>query len=56
VIHYYWLVKSAVIRPLSYAVIVGLLLAWRLGNWLLQRRRTSLANAAPQQTPVKVSQ
>src|SRR6202165_1199979 len=30
VIHYYWLVKSAVIKPLIYGSIVALLLLWRL--------------------------
>ena len=30
VIHYYWLVKSAVIRPLTYAAILAVLLLWRL--------------------------
>jgi sulfoxide reductase heme-binding subunit YedZ len=29
VIHYYWLVKSAVIRPLAYGAMVGVLLLWR---------------------------
>jgi len=38
VIHYYWLVKSAVIRPLTYAAIVGVLLLWRLGDWLAKRQ------------------
>ena len=56
VVHYYWQVKSAVIRPLFYATLVGLLLAWRLGEWLLRRRRTALANAAPQRTPVNAAQ
>ena len=56
VIHYYWQVKSAVIRPLFYAALVGVLLAWRVGGWLLRRRRTALANAAPQQAPVKALQ
>jgi methionine sulfoxide reductase heme-binding subunit len=57
VIHYYWLVKSAVIRPLFYAGVVGLLLAWRVGDWLLRRRRTALANAIPpQRSPINVSQ
>jgi sulfoxide reductase heme-binding subunit YedZ len=46
VIHYYWLVKSAVIRPIFYGVLVGLLLAWRLGDWFLRRRRSALAAAA----------
>jgi methionine sulfoxide reductase heme-binding subunit len=54
VIHYCWQVKSAVIRPLLYAALLGLLLAWRVGEWLLRRRRTALANAAPQRTPIKL--
>jgi len=57
VIHYYWQVKSAVIRPLTYAAIVGVLLAWRLGEWFLRRRRTAHANAAaPRPTAIKVPQ
>jgi methionine sulfoxide reductase heme-binding subunit len=32
VIHYYWLVKSAVIKPLIYGAIVAVLLLWRVGN------------------------
>ncbi len=43
VIHYYWLVKSAVLRPLTYGAIVAVLLLWRLGDWLIRRNR---ANAA----------
>jgi sulfoxide reductase heme-binding subunit YedZ len=39
VIHYYWLVKSAVIPPLTYGAIVGILLLWRLGTWLWRRSR-----------------
>ena len=39
VIHYYWLVKSAVRRPLTYAAIVAVLLLWRLGDWLIRRGR-----------------
>ena len=38
VIHYYWLVKSAVLRPLTYAAIVAALLLWRLGDWFIRRR------------------
>jgi sulfoxide reductase heme-binding subunit YedZ len=40
VIHYYWLVKSAVLRPLTYAAIVAVLLLWRLGDGLIRRGRT----------------
>ncbi len=39
VIHYYWLVKSDVRKPLQYASLVGILLAWRLGAWLVARRQ-----------------
>jgi methionine sulfoxide reductase heme-binding subunit len=38
VIHYYWLVKSAVIRPLSYGAIVAVLLLWRLFASLAKKR------------------
>jgi sulfoxide reductase heme-binding subunit YedZ len=47
VIHYYWLVKSAVLRPLIYAAIVAVLLLWRLADWFIRRNRTI---AAPQKT------
>jgi sulfoxide reductase heme-binding subunit YedZ len=39
VIHYYWLVKSDVRKPLQYAAIVAILLAWRLGSWLNNHRQ-----------------
>ncbi len=38
VIHYYWLVKSDVRKPLFYGALVAILLAWRLGDWLFKRR------------------
>jgi methionine sulfoxide reductase heme-binding subunit len=46
VIHYYWLVKSDVRKPLEYGFLVGLLLAWRLGTWLIGRSRPA-ATAVP---------
>jgi sulfoxide reductase heme-binding subunit YedZ len=51
VIHYYWLVKSAVLRPLTYAAIVAILLLWRLGDWLIRRDRTIAAPAETQRAP-----
>jgi sulfoxide reductase heme-binding subunit YedZ len=39
VIHYYWLVKSAVLRPLLYGAIVAVLLLWRVGDWFIRRGR-----------------
>jgi methionine sulfoxide reductase heme-binding subunit len=40
VIHYYWLVKSDVRKPLFYGVLVAVLLLWRLGNSLRKRSAT----------------
>ncbi|MHB8610186.1 MAG: protein-methionine-sulfoxide reductase heme-binding subunit MsrQ [Candidatus Acidiferrales bacterium] len=48
VIHYYWLVKSAVLRPLTYAAIVAVLLLWRLGDWMIRRSRSISAPAKTQ--------
>jgi sulfoxide reductase heme-binding subunit YedZ len=39
VIHYYWLVKSAVIRPLTYGAIVAILLLWRLFALLSKKKQ-----------------
>lgn len=41
VIHYYWQVKSDVRKPLQYAFLVGILLAWRLGAWIFDRKKHS---------------
>ena len=57
VVHYYWLVKSDVRKPLFYAAILAVLLLWRAGNWLLNRKRgvalsraCASATAAPPQS------
>lgn len=47
VIHYYWLVKSAVLRPLIYAGIVSLLLLWRFVDWMIRRGR-AVRSVAPE--------
>ena len=52
VIHYYWLVKSDVRKPLFYAFLVGILLAWRLGTWLIGRRDRLKATAVRREAPV----
>jgi len=46
VIHYYWLVKSDVRKPLFYGALVAILLLWRLGIWL--RKKGQLAAARPE--------
>ena len=45
VVHYYWLVKSDVRKPLFYGALVGLLLALRFGFWLSGRSRKSAPKA-----------
>jgi sulfoxide reductase heme-binding subunit YedZ len=46
VIHYYWLVKSDVRKPLFYGALVGILLLWRLGGWISKRRSQSPVRVA----------
>jgi methionine sulfoxide reductase heme-binding subunit len=41
VIHYYWLVKSDVRKPLEYGFMIGILLAWRLWDWFRGKRKPS---------------
>jgi sulfoxide reductase heme-binding subunit YedZ len=48
VIHYYWLVKSDVRKPVMYGAMVGVLLAWRLGTWIYGRGRRIPAGSPPQ--------
>jgi sulfoxide reductase heme-binding subunit YedZ len=50
VIHYYWLVKSDVRKPLLYGWLVGILLAWRAVLWVLDRQRR--AASAPREAPL----
>jgi len=51
VIHYYWLVKSAVLRPLTYGAIVAALLLWRVIDWFLRRGRAIKATAKTRRAP-----
>jgi methionine sulfoxide reductase heme-binding subunit len=52
VIHYYWLVKSDVRKPVFYGILVAALLAWRLATWLIGRRGRPAAAGARRDTPV----
>jgi sulfoxide reductase heme-binding subunit YedZ len=49
VIHYYWLVKSDVRKPVFYGILVSLLLVWRVADWLVKRGKqvTAKAGAPP---------
>jgi sulfoxide reductase heme-binding subunit YedZ len=55
VIHYYWLVKSDVRKPLFYAALVAILLAWRLGDRFLRHRRQATTSDAPRRVPASAS-
>jgi methionine sulfoxide reductase heme-binding subunit len=46
VVHYYWLVKSDVRKPLFYGALVAILLLWRLGSWIFKRRSQAPAPVA----------
>jgi len=47
VIHYLWLVKADIRKPLQYAFVLFLLLGYRLLTWLLQTNRTRTASSIP---------
>jgi sulfoxide reductase heme-binding subunit YedZ len=51
VIHYYWLVKSDVRKPLEYAGMVGILLAWRLGDWMNRYRQQAVKRGIGRKEP-----
>jgi sulfoxide reductase heme-binding subunit YedZ len=56
VIHYYWLVKSAVIRPLTYAAIFVALMLWRLVTWFSKKNQSAVrVDAAPRTTPASLN-
>jgi len=48
VIHYAWLVKSDETKPIIYGVLVGLLLAYRLGVWFVNRSKRAPGRAIAQ--------
>jgi sulfoxide reductase heme-binding subunit YedZ len=48
VVHYYWLVKSDIRKPVAYGTVVALLLAWRFWRWLRAKSiRPSVSSDAP---------
>ena len=52
VIHYYWLVKSDVRKPFFYGALVGILLLWRVGDWLVKRGKQAPVTAGRQSVSV----
>jgi methionine sulfoxide reductase heme-binding subunit len=53
VIHFWWLVKSDIHKPMEYALMVGVLLCWRIVSWLLKRRQTSAPRKSVSQSAPK---
>jgi sulfoxide reductase heme-binding subunit YedZ len=51
VIHYYWLVKSDVRKPLMYAAFVAVLLVWRVAVWFKGRGSYATARVAAPSAP-----
>jgi len=49
VVHYYWLVKSDVHKPVLYGTLIVLLLIYRGGSWLYAKRSRSTIHPAPQE-------
>ena len=54
VIHYAWLVKSDETKPIFYGVLVGVLLAYRLGAWIMNRKKRAPAVHAAVAPPEKL--
>jgi methionine sulfoxide reductase heme-binding subunit len=51
VIHYYWLVKSDVRKPLFYGAIISLLFLLRLGFWIFSRRTRPASSPVQKRIP-----
>jgi len=54
VIHYYWLVKSDVTVPFRFAVVVGVLLAYRVVHYLWQRKGRATPGSGVKQPAISV--
>ena len=55
VIHYIWLVKADLRKPLQYAFVLGVLLVYRIIVWLSEARK-KLASGAVAQPPAEVTE
>jgi sulfoxide reductase heme-binding subunit YedZ len=53
VIHYIWLVKADLKKPLQYAAILGVLLGYRIAAWLVARTKKA---SSPASTNIEVAE
>jgi methionine sulfoxide reductase heme-binding subunit len=51
VVHYYWLVKSDVHKPIEYGLLIGVLLLWRLWDAMMGRRKQLATGRAGRPEP-----
>jgi sulfoxide reductase heme-binding subunit YedZ len=51
VIHYIWLVKADLRKPLEYAVVLGVLLLYRVVMWAAEKRKAVAVLARPSTSP-----
>jgi methionine sulfoxide reductase heme-binding subunit len=51
VVHYYWLVKSDVHKPVEYGLLIGVLLLWRLWDAVMGRRKQLATGRAGRAEP-----
>jgi methionine sulfoxide reductase heme-binding subunit len=51
VVHYYWLVKSDVHKPVEYGLLIGVLLLWRLWDAVMGRRKQLATGRAGRPEP-----
>ena len=54
VIHYFWLVKADKRKPLEYGAVLFILLLYRLGVWLYEKRK-KLAIFTPSRRRIEVT-
>ncbi len=54
VVHYIWLVKADLRKPLEYAFVLSILLAYRVGAWFWELRKT-LPRRMPSRSQVEVT-
>lgn len=52
VIHFLWLVKSDIHRPVEYALLVAILLGWRVAEWVKNRRKRPVPHSLRGEAPI----